>query len=52
LEPLLILLNINDLPLNIQDAQLVFFAGDMNILVIDAVQARLNRVIKQFETWF
>ena len=46
----------NDLPLNIQDAKLVLFADDINILIIekniDAVQARLNRVIKQFETWF
>jgi hypothetical protein len=46
----------NDLPLNIQDAKLVLFADDINILIIDknidTVQARLNRVIKQFETWF
>jgi len=30
-------------------------ADDINILVdknIDAVEARLNRAIKQFETWF
>ena len=31
-------------------------AGDINILIIDKniddVQARLNRTIKQFETWF
>jgi hypothetical protein len=35
---------------------LVLVADDTNILIkdnnIDAVQARLNRVIKQFETWF
>ena len=46
----------NDLPLNIQDAKLVLFADDINILIIDknidAIQERLNRVMKQFETWF
>jgi len=35
---------------------LVLFADDINILIIskniDAVQARLNKVIKQFETSF
>jgi hypothetical protein len=37
---------------------LVLFVDDINILIIDkntdtdAVQARLNRVIKQSETWF
>jgi len=34
---------------------LVLFADDINILIIgnniDAVQAKLNRVIKQFVTW-
>ena len=48
--PLLFLLYINDLPLNIQDAD------DINILIIDknidAIQERLNGAIKQFETWF
>ena len=54
--PLLFLLYINDLPLNIQDAKLVLLADDINTLIIDknidAVQARLNWVIKHFETWF
>ena len=39
-----------------QNTKLVLFADDINMLItdknIDAVQARLNRVIKQFETWF
>ena len=50
------LLYINDLPLNIQDAKLVLFADDNNILIkeknIDAVEERLTRLIKQFEVWF
>jgi hypothetical protein len=53
---LLFLVCVNDLPLNKQDANLVLFAGDINIFIInrniDAVQARLNRVIKQFENLF
>jgi len=52
----LISLHINDLPLNIQDAQSVLFADDINTLIIDknidAVQVWLHRAIKQFETWF
>ena len=47
---------INDLPLNIQDAKLVLFADDINILITDksvcVVQVMLNRVIKQYETPF
>jgi len=52
----LFLLYLNDLPLNIQGAKLVLFADDINVLIIDknsnAVQARQNRVTKQFETLF
>ena len=52
----MILLYINDLPLNIQDATLVLFAEYINILITDKniedVQERLNRVITLFETWF
>jgi hypothetical protein len=47
---------IDDLLLNIQDAKLVLFADDINIPIIDnymdAVQARLNRVTKQFAIWY
>ena len=43
----------NDLPLNIQDAKLVSFVDEINILIIDknidAIQERLKRVLKQFE---
>jgi len=56
LGPLLSLSYINDLPLNIQDAKMVLFADDINILIIDknidTKQERLNRAMKQFETWF
>ena len=54
--PLLFLLYKNDLPLNVQDAKLVLFVDDINILIIhkniDAVQERLNKVIRQFGIWF
>ena len=56
LGPLFFLLYINDSPLSIQDAKLVLFADDINVLIVDKnidnVQARINWVIKQFETWF
>jgi len=43
----------NDLQLNIQDAKLVSFVDEINILIIDknidAIQERLKRVLKQFE---
>ena len=46
----------SDLPLNIQDAKLALFVDYINILFIDknidAIQESLNRVMKQFETWF
>jgi len=35
LGPLLFLLYINDLPLNIHSANLVMFADDINVLIID-----------------
>ena len=53
--PLLFLVYINDLLLNIQEAKLVLYADDTNILVIgtdEALQAKLSSVIKQLEVWF
>ena len=50
--PLLFLVYINDLLLNIQEAKLVLYADDTNILVIgtdEALQAKLSSVIKQLE---
>jgi hypothetical protein len=46
-------LYINYLPLNIQNAKLVLFADNINIIItdksIDAVQVWLNRVINSLE---
>jgi len=56
LGPLLFLAYINDLPLNIQEAKLVLYADDTNILVTgkdeEAQQAKLSSVMKQLEVWF
>jgi hypothetical protein len=47
---------INDLPLNIQEAESVLYADDMNILVTGndkgALQAKLSSVMKQLDVWF
>jgi hypothetical protein len=56
LGPLLFLLYINNLPLNIHGANLVMFANDINVLIMDsdvgALQNKINRVIAEIETWF
>jgi len=54
--PLLFLLYINALPLSIQDPKLALFVDYFNIIIIDknidTIQESLNRVMKQFGTWF
>jgi len=56
LEPLLFLLYINDLPVNIHDANLVMFADDINVLISDSderlIQTKTDRVVAEMETWF
>ena len=56
LGPLLFLLYINDLPLNIHGANLVMFADDNNVLMMDsdvgALQNKINRVTAELEIWF
>jgi hypothetical protein len=53
LGPLLFLLYINDLPLHISDGEVVPFADDTNIFVIDkndsTLQDRVNRMIIQHQ---
>jgi len=54
--PLLFLLYINDLPVNIQDANLVMFADDINVLISGSEeilhQTKIDRVAAELETWF
>jgi len=56
LGPLLFLLYINDLPLNINGANLVMFADDISILITDsdkgALQGNINRITSELELWF
>jgi hypothetical protein len=53
---LLFLLYINDLPVNIQDTNLVMFAGDINVLISASderlVQIKTDRLVAELETWF
>ena len=56
LGPLLFLLYINDLPVNIHNANLVMFADDINVLSSDSderlLQTKIDRVDAELETWF
>ena len=56
LGPLLFLLYINDLPINIHGANLVMFADDINVLIMDsdvgALQSKIYGIITELETWF
>jgi len=56
LGPLLLLLYINDLPVNIHDANLVMFADEINVLISDSderlLQTKIDRVVAELETWF
>jgi hypothetical protein len=53
---LLLLLYINNLPLNIHGANLVMFANDINVLITDSdvesLQNKIDRVTAELETWF
>jgi len=54
--PLLLLLYINDLPVNIHDDNLVMFSDDINVLISDSderlFQTKIDRVDAELETWF
>ena len=56
LGPLSFLLYINDLPVNIHDANLFMFADDINVLISDSderlLQTKIDRVVAELETCF
>jgi hypothetical protein len=56
LGPLLFLLYINDLPQYVQNAKVVLYADDINIVLTDKdltrLQDRVNNTMKQLESWF
>ena len=55
LGPLLFLLYVNDLPLNISDANLIMYAEDISILItendVHALQRKMEKVISDLEWW-
>ena len=56
LGPLLFLIYINDLTLYIQEAKLILYADDTNVLITDmspdTLQTKLSLVVKQLENLF
>jgi uncharacterized protein YqgQ len=56
LGPLLFLIRISDLPVNIHNANLVMFAHDINVLILDSdvrsLQMKIDSVVTELETWF
>jgi hypothetical protein len=56
LGPLLFLLYINDLPINSYSANLVMFADDINVLIMDSdvctLQRKIDRVMAELEIRF
>ena len=55
LAPLLFFIYVNDLPLNINNANVIMFADDINVLIIDRdkyeLQQKINKVTTELETW-
>jgi hypothetical protein len=55
LGPLLFLLYVNDLPLNINDVNLIMYADDINILIMDndvyALQRKTEKTLSDLEWW-
>jgi len=56
LGPLLFLIYINALPLHVEEAELVLFVDDTNLLIIergeDVLQHMVQEVMKKLEYWF
>jgi hypothetical protein len=56
LGPILFLLYINDLNIYVKDVQMILYADDTNILIMDkneeSLKIKLASVMKQLEVWF
>jgi hypothetical protein len=55
LGPVLFLIYINYLHLNVEDGQLILFADDINLLIIErdetVLQHKVNKVMKELKYW-